>query len=38
MNWRFCVIYGGGGDLKCLAKSNNGFQIYSRFLETVASR
>lgn len=32
------MICGGGGDLKCPAKSNqgNGFEIYSRFLETVA--
>ena len=32
------MICGGGGNLKCPAKSNqgNGLEIYSRFLETVA--
>ena len=32
------MIYGGGGDLKCPAKSNqnNGLEVYSKFFQTVA--
>ena len=32
------MIRGGGGDLKCPANSNqnNGLEVYSRFLQTVA--
>ena len=38
MDWSFCVICGGEGDLKCPANSNqdNGLGVYGRFLETVA--
>jgi hypothetical protein len=38
MDWRLCVICGGGGDLKCPAKSKqgNGLEIYSNFLKVIA--
>ncbi len=37
MDWKCCVVCGGGGDLKCPAASfqGNGQEIYASFLEAV---
>ena len=37
MDWENCVIYGGGGDLKCPAVSylKNGLEVYGNFVHCV---